>query len=155
MVQTAIKANVTIDRIRQLLADGHAQEALVLINERDDQSDIWQNARGVCLLRLGSYERAVQALRGIVFPGNAICVPEDVPALYRANFATALLLMQRTDGAIAIVEHLEDDGHPYVRDMRQAVQRWKESLTLLQRIGLWIGWYPQKPVQLDFPLGGL
>lgn len=154
MVQTAIKTNVTLDRIRQLLAEGRAEDALVLINQRDDQSDLWQNARGVCLLRLGLYERAVQALRRIVFSDNAICVPEGIPALYRANFATALLLTHHMEGAIALIEHLEDDGHPYVRALRQAAQRWKQGLTLLQRMGLWAGWYPKKPVQLDFPPGG-
>ena len=155
MVQTAMETNVTMDRVRRLLAEGHAQAALDLVNQRDDRSAPWQNVRGVCLLRLGFYERAVEALRRIVFPDNAICPPEDVPGLYRANFVTALLVTQHTDGAIPMAEHLEDDGDPYVRQVRQALDRWRRGLSVWQRIGVWVGWYPKKPVVLDFPLGGV
>jgi len=155
MTHSVLKANVTIDRIHDLLGEGRAEEALVLVNQHEEPSDLWQNAKGACLLRLGLYERALQVLRGIVFPGGSIFVPEDVPALYRANFATAMLLTDHMDGAIAIAEHLVSDGHPYVSQVLQAVQRWKKSLTFLQRAALALGWYPEKPVQMDFPLGGI
>lgn len=153
MVQTAIKTNVTLDSIHQLLTEGHAQEALSLVNRHNEKSDPWQNARGVCLLRLGQFEQAIKVFQRIVFPGESPCVPQDMPALYRANFATAMLLADRADGAIAIIEHLEDDGHPYVRAVRQAAQRWKQGLSLMQKLGLWVGWYPKRHIVLDFPPG--
>lgn len=155
MIHGTMKSSTTIERVRELLDNGRAREALALVNQHEDASDVWQNVRGACLLRLGDYERAVQVLRPIVFPGNAICVPEGIPALYQANFATAMLALHRTDGAMAIVEHLGHDGHPYVEQIHQAMRRWKESLTILQKVGLALGWYPKKPVQVDFPLGGL
>ncbi len=155
MVQPAIDTNITLDQIHQLLNKGHAADALAVINQNEDQSDLWQNARGVCLLRLGLYERAVEVYRRIVFPGNTICVPEGVPALYRANLATALLLTHCMDGAINLIEHLEDDGHPYVKALRQAAQKWKQNMRLLQKIGLWMGWYPKQPLQFDFLPGSL
>ena len=117
MIHGTTNSPITMDRVRTLLDNGQAQEALALVNQRDDVSDVWQNVRAVCLLRMGSYERAMQVLRRIVFPGNAICVPEDVPALYRANFATAMLALHHTDSALAIMEHLGHDGHPYVEQV--------------------------------------
>jgi hypothetical protein len=155
MVTNTVTSQLSIERIAKLLDQGRAQEAYALIHHSNQSSPSWQNAKGVCLLRLGMFDAALAVFRGLVFPGNCISVPDDVPALYRANFATALLLTDHVDGALEILEHTISDGHPYVGQFLAAVDQWKKSLSLLERMGLAVGWYSKKPFHLEFPPGGL
>ena len=39
--------------------------------------------------------------------------------------------------------------------LHRLIQQWKGSLTFIQKSELAVGWYPQKPVEMNFPLGGL
>lgn len=155
MVCRAMKSSLSMDHVRGLLAEGRAQEALELINHQCERSDMWQNARGVCLLRLGLYEQALKALLAVVFPGGAMYMPEGMSTLYLANLITALLLTHHSNEAMVLMEHMGSNGHPYVAQVRQAVERWKKSLTLFQRAGLAIGKCPEKPVQMDFLPGSV
>jgi len=92
--------------------------------------------------------------RDIVFPDGSVSVPEDVPPLYRANFATAMLLTNRIGAGMYVLEHMNpDEYHPYADRLLAAVRQWKNNLSLIERIGCAVGWYPKKPPTLDFPLG--
>ncbi|MBN1125497.1 MAG: tetratricopeptide repeat protein [Sedimentisphaerales bacterium] len=155
LVPGAAKGHFTLNHIRDLLKEGRVKDALDLINRHQESSDDWQNARGVCLLRLGLYKEALEVLRPIVFPDNSICMPEGVPALYRVNFATAMLLMHYMDGAMLIIKHFDQNGHPYVKQLHEAVTKWRQSLTSLQKMGLILGFWPKKAIQMDFPLGDI
>ena len=148
-------SQIGLERIATLLDQGRAEEALNLINHSNQHSPAWQNAKGVCLLRLGMFEAACTIFRSLVFPGNCISVPEDVPTLYRANFATAMLLTDHKDSALAVMEHMGTNGHPYVQQFRMEVNRWKQSLSLLERMGLAIGWYPKRSFHCECAPGGL
>ncbi len=144
-----------MDRIRALLNEGRALEALNLINHVGQTSAQWQNARGVCLLRLGRTDEAVTVLRDVVFPDNCIFVPDDVPALYRANFATAMILVRNIEAAYHILEYMDVRGHPYAQQLATAFQRWNKTLSWIQRLLGSLGWYPDKSICLDFPPGAV
>lgn len=144
-----------MDRIRALLNEGRALEALNLINHMGQTSPEWQNARGVCLLRLGRTNEAVTILRDVVFPDNRICVPDDVPVLYRANFATAMILLRNIEAAHHLLEHMDVRSHPYAEQLATAFQRWKKTLSWIQRLLGSLGWHAAKPICLDFPPGAV
>ncbi|MDI6447793.1 hypothetical protein [Anaerobaca lacustris] len=155
MLNTRIKPHATMTDIVELLDRGEAEKALASIAHCGQDSPPWRNARGVCLLRLGRYDEAVRTFRELVFPGGRIVVAEDVPPLHVANFITAMLLKRNLEAAIPLLEHLHEDGNPYVRQLLQATRQWRRSLTWVQRLRCYIGWYPGKPFPLDFPPGGL
>jgi hypothetical protein len=144
-----------IDRIRCLLDEGKPQQALDLVNRRDQDSAEWRNARGVCLLRLGKVDEAAGVLREVVFPDDSIAIPDDMPSLYRANFATAMLLKRNLVAGIPILRRLNGEPHPYIRQLSTALARWDKSLNFVQRLLGTVEWYPDKPFPLDFPPGAV
>jgi hypothetical protein len=155
MINNEVISQVSIETIGHLLDEGKAKEALNLVNYVNHHSPAWENAKGVCLLRLRMFDAACAIFRSLVFPDNCISVPADVPALYRANFATAMLLAGHKDSALAVLEHMDTNGHPYVTQFLTEVNRWKESLSLLERMGLAIGWYSKRPFHCECPPGGI
>jgi len=144
-----------MDRIRALLNEGRALEAHNRINHMGQTSPQWQNARGVCLLRLGRANEAVTILRDVVFPDNCICVPDDVPVLYRANFATAMILTRNIEAARHLLEHMDVHSHPYAEQLAAAFERWRKNHNWIQRLLGNLGWYPDESISLDFPLGAV
>lgn len=155
MATNALRLSVSIDGVSTLLEQDRPQAALEMVNHSGQDSPSWQNARAVCLMRLGKAEEAIHVLRSIVFPGNSVYPPDDVPALYRANFVTAMLLKHPVGTVLNFTEHLNADEHPYVRQLLAALRHWRKSLTLRERI-LWaFGYYPSRPFPFDFRPGGL
>lgn len=150
-----IRPLATIDDVAALLDRGQAEQALASILHGGHDSPPWRNARGVCELRLGKYDEAAKIFRGLVFPAGSIVVPEETPPVYVANFVTAMLLKKNFEAAVPLLEHLPNDGTPYVTQLLEAAQRWKRSLTWFERLRCYIGWYPDKPFPLDIPPGGL
>jgi len=155
MIKNEVISQISIETIAYLLDQGKAKEALNLINHVNQHSPAWENAKGVCLLRLGMFDVACAIFRNLVFPSNCISVPSDVPALYRANFATAMLLANHKDSALAVLENMDTNGHPYVTQFLTEVNRWKEGMSLLERMGLAIGWYSKRPFHCECPPGGI
>lgn len=155
MQNTRTKPVATIDDVAVMLDRGQAEQAMASILHSGQESPPWRNAKGVCLLRLGKHDEAAKTFRGLVFPAGDIVAPEDTPPLYVANFITAMLLKRNFEAAIPLLEHLHNDGNPYVTQLLQAARQWKRSLTWFERFRYYIGWYPDKPFPLDVPPGGL
>ncbi|MBN1359907.1 MAG: hypothetical protein JW993_04915 [Sedimentisphaerales bacterium] len=155
MATNTSKLSISIEGVRALLEQGRPEAALEMGNHSGQDSPPWQNARAVCLMRLGKAEEAIRVLRAIVFPGGSICPPDDVPALYRANFVSAMLLKHSVETVMPVIEHLKDESHPYVRQLLTAIRCWRKGLTLRERV-LWVlGWYPSGRIPFDFQPGGL
>ncbi len=149
------KPVATIDDVAAMLDAGQAEQALASILHSGQDSPPWCNARGVSQLRLGKFDEAATTFRTLVFPAGSIVVPDETPPLYVANFITAMLLKKNFEAAIPLLEHLHNDGTPYVTQLLEATQRWKRSLTWLERLRCYIGWYPDKSFPLDVPPGSL
>ncbi len=146
------KSATAIDHLRELLEQGRPQDALKFIDHLGRKDREMENARGVCLMRLGKVEEAVSVLRDVAF-GGFVCMPADSPALYQVNFATAMLLANQKDAAIPVLDKLKARKCPEAAKVGEAVQRWYKSLNVFRRCCCRMGFYPRRPVTLDFQPG--
>ena len=103
-------------------------------------------------MRLGKIEEAVSVLRDIAFQGY-ICIPTDTPVLYKINFATAMLLSKNNDGALDILNKLDEKVNPEVSKLKETIRRWVKNLNFIEKCAYYIGLYPNKRVTIDFPPG--
>lgn len=140
----------TLARVDQLLRDDRPQEALGLVRGAD--SPWLRNARGVCLLRLGRVNQAIDTLRELVFDSTGLAVRPDAEPVFLANYATALLLDGNTDGFWGILGLIRDRTHPAVARLDDAIRRWEGGMTFWQRVGSAVGVGGPR-LTLDFPPG--
>lgn len=152
MLTAKTKSTVPIDHIRDLLNQGLAHQALQYIEHSGQKTQIMENAKAVCLLRLGKIDQAINLLKDIVFQGK-ICVPPETPLLYQINFATAMLVVNNKDFAMLLLAKPDIQSHPQAIKLIDAVNKWRKSLTLLEKFCYHIGIYSRKPVKIDFPAG--
>jgi hypothetical protein len=133
---------------------GHYEKALNVLAGGGSIPSV-QNARGVCLMRLGRYEDAVRLYRGLVLQAGGTWARADVPTLHKTNFATALLLDGHPSGCLSQLEEIGDPNYPPVIRLRQALAKWQSTLGILQRLNWWFGRIepPHCKVSLDFPPG--
>src|SRR4030042_4998864 len=104
---TAKTIQEKLNDVQNYLKSANPEKALRLLGEETHQSE-WANARGVCLLRLNKIDSALEVFKEIVFQG-CICIPTEVPSLYKANYLTALLLKVSTSIAMGIDGTLNDN----------------------------------------------
>ncbi|MCL5281618.1 MAG: hypothetical protein M1376_17100 [Planctomycetes bacterium] len=155
MATKTAKAPTPLQHIRELLDHDHPNEALNFITRSGNDSPEMENARGVCLLRLGRFDEAIKVLREVAFQGLPV-IPHDVPALFQANFAVAMLRANRDKGAaLMISDRLQGSEHPEAARLKAAVRQWKESLGPLGRLRCRLGLYPAQPVPLDEHAGAV
>ncbi len=138
-----------------LLADGKAKEAFDLLNAQESGDPRLKNARGVCLLRLGLAEPAIRVFRGLCLTASGIVVRNDVPLIYKTNFAAALLLDNRVSGCLEVLNEVHNESHPSVQQLRGLIANWQSQLTLWQRVMWKLGNEPKRPVSIDVQLGDL
>jgi hypothetical protein len=134
--------------VRNLLNSGNPEKALLFL-DRESQHPELANARGVCLMRLNKIDAALDVLREVVF-GKFIAIPSSTPALYKANYLTALLLKGFTQMAIEIEVTLETKDHPYIGRLKESLREWKRGLPLHQKLLCLIKLYPNQTVELPF-----
>jgi len=146
-----------INRIENLLDEGKPQVALDLIDRSKQENPVIENARGVCLIRLGKFQEANDVLSAIVFPGRMVGVPAGTPIVYQTNLVIAMLKINNIDGALSILRQINDGyrKHQTVVKIDIAIRRWKKSLSLFQKIQLAVGYTPHKPVIIDCAEGQL
>ncbi len=136
------------------VAAGQYEKALAVLAS-GGSTPLVQNARGVCLLRLGRYEDAVRLYRGLVLQAGGTWAKADVPTLYKTNFAMALLLDGHPSGCLSILQEINDEFYPPVIRLRQALAQWVKTLTFLQRMNWRFGRLEPANCQVavDFPPG--
>jgi hypothetical protein len=139
-------------RVDAHLRDGRPREAFALL---PGTGSPWlENARGVCLLRLGRTGQAIDALRGLVQHPSGFGVRPDADPAFQANYATALLLDGNTDGFFGVLGGIRERTHPAVARLTDAVRRWKAGMTVWQRVASAFGVGGPR-LSLDFPPGEL
>lgn len=136
-------------RVAHLLDEGKPDAALTLLPAGG--SPWLQNARGVCLMRLGRPAPALDALRPLVFDHTGLAVRRDADPLHQVNFATALLLDGNADGFWGVFRGVRDRTHPAVVRVEAAVWRWRSRLSFAQRLLVAFGGGPRPT--LDVPPG--
>jgi hypothetical protein len=148
-----IPASNPLAKVHDLLNEGHTSAAMHIINGSGQHSGAMENARGVCLLRMGKAEEARIVFGSLTFPNKSIGISPETPTVYQTNYVTANILADHTDTGLHILSQIQDDQHPAVKKLRSAVAAWKKSLGLHHRLMLLLGVYPNKPIALDFVPG--
>jgi hypothetical protein len=152
--KTAELAGV-LARADQLLAAGKPDEAFLSISRAKSKSPWATNALAVCQLRQGNVRTALDIFRGLVLAAGGINVRSDIPVVFKTNFAVTLLHAQNVAGCLSVLAKLNEDEHPTVARLNVAIDRWKTNLTVWERMNWYLGGYPNRPVEMDFPPGDL
>jgi hypothetical protein len=141
-------------RVDGLLQEGQPGRALDAVVRAKLKSPWAANALGVCHLRLGNLQIAVEVFRGLVLQGDLV-LRTDLPTVFLTNYATALLLADNLSGCLRTLDEIRDSHHPAVQRLQGAVRRWREGLTFWQRLRWRFGGEPDRAVALDYPPGNL
>lgn len=132
---------------------GQPKQALDLLARSKVHAPWSTNAIGVCLLRLGQADRAVELFRNLVLSGS-LFLRSDVPAAWMVNFATALLMADNLAGCVRLLAEIQED-HPAVQRLRAALQSWRDRLSVWEKIRWFLGGQPPRRVELEFLPGEL
>jgi hypothetical protein len=143
-----------LHKVEQILREGEPNRALHLIARAKNPSPWAINAQGVCQLRSGNTRVALDVFRSLVLAGG-IHFRTDVPAVFKANFAAAMLLADNVKSGASILTGMRENEHPSVGKLKAAVRRWKQELPLWQKFNWYLGGEPNRPFTLDFPPGDL
>jgi Flp pilus assembly protein TadD len=148
------ESRAVLNQVEVLLQAGQPREALDLLARSKARSPWSTNATGVCLLRLGQADRAVELFRNLVLSGGLFLRPE-VPTAWKVNFAAALLLTDNLAGCVRLLAEIQEEHHPGVRRLRAAIRGWHNRLSLWEKIRWFLGGQPARRVELDFLPGEL
>ncbi len=155
MATKTAKAPTPLQHIRELLDHDRPGEALNFVIHSHNDSPEMENARGVCLLRLGRFDEAITVLQEVTFQGLP-GIPPHTPALFQVNFAVAMLRANRDKGAaLMIADRLNGSEQPEAARLKAAVRQWKERLGPLGRFRCRLGFYPAQPIPLDEHAGAV
>jgi hypothetical protein len=139
-----------LEKAKEQLESGKFQEALRTLSGYD--SEWTRNARGVCYLRMGDTDAAINTLRGLAVTQHLSLRPE-APLIFKINFAAALLLSGNIGGGLGVLDDIRDENQPAVQKLRAAIQRWKASMSFWEKLRWWLGGEPSRPFTLGFPAG--
>jgi hypothetical protein len=137
------------------LEAGEPTAAVDLIRKARVASPWVVNASGVCHLRRGDADQAVQVFRGLVLGAGGIQLRPDAPATFKANLAAGLFAAGNVSGCLAVLAELRGDEHPAVDGVRRAVARWRKGLSFWQKVSFHLGGDSPVTVPPDERLGRL
>ncbi|WP_425613495.1 hypothetical protein NA78x_003327 [Anatilimnocola sp. NA78] len=145
---------ILLCNVEKFLAKEDVRSALAALSHSKLNSPWVINAMGVCQLRQHNPKTAVDLFRSVVLTGGGIVFRNDIPLIFKTNYATALLAANNVGGCQAILAEVRE-SHPAADRLQAAIQQWKSRLTLKQTLGRYLGFEVSTPVVLDFPLGDL
>ncbi|MEZ6126723.1 MAG: hypothetical protein R3C49_26680 [Planctomycetaceae bacterium] len=141
-----------LQKTRQLIAAGDCDAALHQLGQHSDPES--RNLRGICLMRTGRTEQAVQLYRLLLLDvtGNVRTGSSDEVVI---NFATALLISGRPAGCLDILWNVKDRTLPAYLQLKSAIDKWSRTLPLWARLNWVLGKLQPDPciVPIDFPPG--
>jgi hypothetical protein len=142
-------------RAGQMLEEEGPRKAFELLAKSREASPWLTNARGVCLLRMGETQRALELFRGLAMAASGHGLNNDAPTQFKTNYATAQLLAGNMTGCIVALGQARDEGHPAVQNLRAALRSWRQGLSFWEKVCSALGADIGRPVELDFPPGDL
>jgi hypothetical protein len=128
----------TVLRAIHFVQSREYEKALEILDAEPSTPQV-RNARGVCLLRLGRYEVALQLFRGLVMDADGTRVRSDMPTVYLINLATSLLLSGHPSSCLTLLGEIDNDSHPTIIELRKALHQWQSSLSFNERLNWWFG----------------
>lgn len=146
--------DLTIDQVRQHLLASDPLEALRTLERSGSKSPEFRSAIGVCQMRLGQVDSAIETFRSLLFPGNGVAMAPDPDPRTVVSFATALLLAGNVAGCVQALDEIGDRGGEAARRLREVITRWRSALPLARRIGISLsGWPSHAVIELPFEPG--
>jgi hypothetical protein len=142
-------------KVARLLQEGRPESAYSLIAKSKIHSPWALAAQGVCQLRLGDAGAAVDIFRPLVLGSGRVSLRGDAPAVFKANYVTALLASGNVAGGQDILAEIRQERHPAVPRLQAALKCWRASLTFWQKVNWFLGSPPDRPLVLNPPLGNL
>jgi hypothetical protein len=144
-----------LDEVRVLIDQGKLKQALEVIAGCGQRSGSLENAKAVCLMRSGNPQKALEILGRLIFREGGVIVTTETPVVYQTNYITGLLMVGNVGSAVEMLGRLEDDQHPAVPLLRQAVMRWRKQLGIAWRVLCHLGIYPTKSVEVGDAPGSM
>jgi tetratricopeptide (TPR) repeat protein len=86
-------------------------------------------------LRDGRAQAALDLLRPLVFPNDALDMDQGAPLEARLAFIQALWLTQNEGGVLAYLPRLREQDNPRVQALRECLEKWQKSLSWMQKLG--------------------
>jgi len=156
MLRNPQHASDVLALVQKLLDNGEPAQAIEVIRRFGQESHELKNAYGVALMRAGEPSKAIEVYRHLVLRGDSVCIMPNVPTLFKANFATALLLTGNIAGCLAMLRDANDERDTNVIHLRAAIAKWVRTMSWWQRLLFRVlERSPGTPVPLDFAPGAL
>ncbi|MGB7327766.1 MAG: tetratricopeptide repeat protein [Rubripirellula sp.] len=146
--------NPTLHKACVLIQKGNYSAAVDFLAASGRDPSV-RNALGVCLMRLGEIDRAVEVFRSFVLVPGTVSERSEVSNASKRNFATALLLKGLPSGAMTVLADIHDPDSTKSARIYWAVRKWEKSLPWLR----WLDWKLNRieprncQVPLDFEPG--
>lgn len=142
-------------RIRALLEQNRPMDAIELIRKTGMSNAELRNAYGVCLMRAGELDKALEVYRGLCI-SDGVSLKSKAPVVHLVNYATALLLKRNVPGCLSVLRHIPNSSRPAAARLLSAIDRWRRSHTWFQRLKSALSdRVPATSIELDFPPGEL
>lgn len=144
-----------LHQVQVLLDAGQPDKALEAIRSTGQRSKPLLNAYGVCLMRTGQIDKANSVFRNLVIRGEGFYLDPGAPTVFKTNYATAILLGKHVDGCRSVLSQIEDQQHPAVLKIHNAIEHWRRTLGRVRRFFIPLLGMPDAVVPLAFPPGDL
>lgn len=156
MARKQMADDEALDRVLAALSAGSNRNAVEIAERAGRGTPELRNAYGVALMRTGAAQRAVDVFRPICLDASGIGLRAKAAPEFVANFAAALALSGNVSGAEAILHDLNQDTHPAVRSVRDAIARWRNSMTWWDRLLFSLyGRQPKRAISFEQPAGSI
>jgi WD40 repeat protein len=140
---TPAQAKGVLQQVQDLLDTRQPEKALELLTDnRQEDDDRWNNAYGVCYLRMGEFEESRKKFRGLVFSGPGMAFRSEAAVVFKTNFAATLLAEGRLEECLERLREINDEQAPCVQQLRQTIEGWKNRQSRLRR---WFGLFGGRP----------
>ncbi len=142
-------------RVEQKLAANRPDQAMEVISRSKIGSPWMTNALGVCQMRQGEYDKAVNTFRSMLVGAGGIHLRPEFPVHFKTNFALAMLQDKNLSGFFRVFDEVRDESHPSVLRIQAALNAWKSEFSFIDKLKWWMGEIPSRSMGFDFPLGDL
>lgn len=150
-----IEVSGPLQEVQALLDAGRTNDALTYLRKVKQGSPWLENAVAVCQLRLGNVRSALDTYRRLTLAPGGLFFNQDVPDVFKANFAVALALDGNVSGALRMLTEARVESHPVACELRAAVRAWETRMSLWQSVVWWLGGSPPTPFTMETPPGRL
>ena len=125
--------NPTLQHAKVMIQKGDYAGAANLLATAGHDPKV-RNALGVCLMRSGKIDKAVDVYRSFVLNPGSVVERREASNSSKRNFATALLMKGFPSGALAVLAEIRDPDHPMAVRLHSAIRQWEKSLSWFRRL---------------------